>query len=209
LLGKEAEVVVVGGYYTLSASPSPAAFDGVKTPELDWREANALLRGELRLPGALRVDQVAGRRAGDFVWMSTGPIVSERVRRQLVDAGLTGWSAYAVEVYDREGARLPGYSGLSITGRCASILSDTRDSALVYESGVRGDLPYYIGLIIEFGDCAPSDFFMAADGQTRWICMSKTARDVLVRMKATGVRIRHVSEVRAPAADRPVRYKIV
>lgn len=195
-------------FYTLGGSPSPAAFDGVLTPKLDWREANALLRGEMHLAGALRVDQVAGRRAGDFVWMSTGPIVSARVRQQLVDAGLTGWSAYAVEVYDVKGARLPGYSGLSITGRCSSIRSDARDSALVYESGVRGDLPYYIGLIIEFGDWALSDFFMAADGQTRYICMSKKARDVLVRMKATGVRIRHVSEVRAPAADRPVRYKM-
>lgn len=194
-------------YYVLGASPSPAAFDGRVTPELTSAEAAALLRGEHLPESTLRIDQTAGRKPGDFLWLSVGPIISKHVWRYLGDAGLVGWRAYGVLVYDKSGVLFPDYLGLSITGRCSSITHDSRDSALFYEAGVRSDLPYYRGLVIDHGDWAPADFFMAADQQTRYICMTKKARDILTQVKVSNVRIRHISEVRVPANDRPQRLK--
>ena len=42
--------------------------------------------------------------------------VSECLIRLLEENGITGWSTYSVEVYDRKGNSLPDYHGFAITG---------------------------------------------------------------------------------------------
>ena len=57
-----------------------------------------------------------GRSLADFLWCTPIQLicVSERVLGLLRSHNLTGWGTYPVEILDRSGNSIPGYSGLSI-----------------------------------------------------------------------------------------------
>ncbi|OYW11182.1 MAG: hypothetical protein B7X34_03560, partial [Acidobacteriia bacterium 12-62-4] len=59
-----------------------------------------------------------GRDPRDFIWVSSVPLIHQRVVDALTAAGCTGWSTYPVTMHGRKGVLLPGYHGLVITGRC-------------------------------------------------------------------------------------------
>ena len=67
---------------------------------------------------------MGGKIPGDIIWTTyppISPIVSDKVIRILNNEGFTGWSTYPVNVYYKSGEIVPGYQGLSITGRCGQI----------------------------------------------------------------------------------------
>ena len=60
-----------------------------------------------------------GRKLVDFINTGWGDVpgpVSDRVIGLLRDGGFTGWDTYPVEVFLKDGSRLPGYRGLMVTG---------------------------------------------------------------------------------------------
>ena len=59
-----------------------------------------------------------GKKLVDFLNLGSttfGP-VSDRVIDLLRDGGFTGWDTYPIEVFLKDGSRLPGYRGLMVTG---------------------------------------------------------------------------------------------
>ena len=67
-----------------------------------------------------------GNKLVDFLNLSSttfGP-VSDRVVDLLRDGGFTGWDTYPIEVFLKDGSRLPGYRGLMVTGgKCDTDIS--------------------------------------------------------------------------------------
>lgn len=47
-------------------------------------------------------------------------LISERMVNIMKENGFTGWKLFDVEVYDKQNNKVPGYYGLSATGRCGS-----------------------------------------------------------------------------------------
>jgi hypothetical protein len=60
----------------------------------------------------------AGGQVTDFLWSDSVRLVcvSSRVIALLADNGITGWSTYPVELYDRQKKPIPGYRGLAVLG---------------------------------------------------------------------------------------------
>ena len=68
-----------------------------------------------------------GKKLVDFINTGYGDVpgpVSDRVIDLLRDGGFTGWDTYPVEVFLKDGSRLPGYRGLMVTGgKCDTDIS--------------------------------------------------------------------------------------
>ncbi len=189
-------------FFTIAPSLSPQAFDGAIDEDL-LRIGRSILRGERAPPQPVRVDQVAGRKPGDFIWTAIGPAINKRMKALLDGGHVSGWRPYEVTVYNLSGERISEYFGLSVVGRCQSIRIDKGDAAVIYKSGVRADLPYYKGLLVDLSTWDGSDIFIAADGETGHICITRNLRDILVRAKATGLINTPAPDVTAPALDKP------
>ena len=83
----------------------------------------ALLRGEIRPTRPLRCTWNSGGMLKDILGSSWAilMLVSDRVVEIATREGFTGWLTYPVEVYDRKERPVPGYHGLSVTGRCGPV----------------------------------------------------------------------------------------
>lgn len=88
---------------------------------LSGDRSHLLAQGKLAFDEPIQFDAASGGHATDILW-SQDPLhfcVSGRLIRLLEEHGITGWSPYPVEVYDRQRTFLPDYHGFVITGgRC-------------------------------------------------------------------------------------------
>ena len=85
---------------------------------LSGDRSHLLAQGKLAFDEPIQFDAASGGHATDILW-SQDPLhfcVSGRLIRLLEEHGITGWSPYPVEVYDRKGILLPDYYGFAITG---------------------------------------------------------------------------------------------
>ena len=48
-------------------------------------------------------------------------ILSDNVYETLIKNGVTGWSTYPIEIFDKSGFSVDGYQGLSVTGKCGKL----------------------------------------------------------------------------------------
>ena len=94
----------------------------------------------------------------DIVWTTSAHplIVSARVRQLFDDAGLTGWTTYPVNLFDKKGDSHPGYSGLAIVGRCGRI--DLERSTIKLHEYPGGYFPHFGGYFFEESSWDGSDF---------------------------------------------------
>lgn len=84
-----------------------------------WVDDVALYCGELRPTGPIAFRHHIGRVPRDLM-MGGSPfllLISDRFRGVLEVNGFSGWRPYSVDVRTKRGDPIPGYSGLSITGR--------------------------------------------------------------------------------------------
>lgn len=114
-----------------------------------------------------------------------GVVVSEHVLEVLTGAGLRGWSTFPVEVYDGAGRHVPGFAGLSFTGRCGVI--DLTRSVIVLVKMPGGWFPRFEGHYFDPASWDGSDLFMERprrDGgvSAHTFCSSR-ARQVLRRAR--------------------------
>ena len=156
----------------------------------------ALSGAQIRLD-ALNVSYFSGKRLHDFVWTAaTVPLVNERVRDVLSRHQLLGWSSYQIRLFDQDDHFVPGYSGLAVTGRCASISFNKRAEAVVYKVNRNGlPIPYFKGLCFDLGAWDGSDFFMGADEKNGWIVVSERVESLFKTQKITNCRFTPVEEV--------------
>jgi hypothetical protein len=119
-----------------------------------------LYRGEVDADPPLLLRQLMGK-PQDITWSDYSPVllVSRRVVELLQEQSLTGWGTYNVLVMNKDGAHLPGYFGLSITGRAGTV--DIRRGVVVDKSPkVPGGKPYQVlrGFYFENNEWDRSDF---------------------------------------------------
>jgi hypothetical protein len=88
-------------------------------------------------------------------------IVADSVVQVLRSHGFTGWSLYDVTVRDKQDQLIPGYSGLSVTGRCGNI--DWASGIEVPRIFPAGIFPVWKGLFFDPESWDGSDFFMPAE----------------------------------------------
>ena len=86
--------------------------------------------------------------------------VAERVVDLLEEQGFSGWATYPVAVSDEEGQLIPGYFGLSVTGRCGPI--DYHRGRLIE---IDSPIPRYLGLYFDPDSWDGSDLFFADRGR--------------------------------------------
>lgn len=100
----------------VSARPYRAEF--VEPPPTEISNMVAILRGT-QPPRWVFFRRSSGGAPADVIWteISFVFLVSERVVTALESAGLSGWTAYPVDVSDIADAR---YFGLAIRGRCGA-----------------------------------------------------------------------------------------
>lgn len=117
-------------------------------------------RGEARPATPVRLTW--GRGGGtpsDAIWITVrGLVASPRLLGVLVR--FTGWTTYPVEVIDKSGAPVEGYSGIAITGRCGAALYDrSRIERSLHRIGTD-----YIGLYFDLESWDGTDLFYPSVG---------------------------------------------
>lgn len=84
----------------------------------DWEYGRDLLTGRRSPSAPLVFRQVRKSRWYDMLWSGESQIriVSSRLIGVLKAERATGWRTYPVTLWNKKGARVPGYQGLAITG---------------------------------------------------------------------------------------------
>lgn len=132
--------------------------------EVKRDEALALTRSEMQPAHPITVKWTMGRATPVEVIRTTyaAPIiVADSVVQLLRSNGFTGWSLYDVAVHDKQGQVIPGYRGLSVTGRCGNI--DWAQSVEVPRIRPAGIFPAWIGFFFDPASWDGSDLFMPAE----------------------------------------------
>jgi len=163
----------------------------------DWlakEQASALFRGELKLQYPLQLGAYMGGQATDFLWSSLTPllVVSQKVVGLLEECRLTGWATYPVEVYDRKGDRLEGYSGFAITGR-AGKRNRSRSRIITKPAPAPGgrSREVYKGLYFDEGQWDGSDIFLVGGIKV----VTRPLQQALKQAKVTNVRFTPLPDV--------------
>ena len=188
--------------FSLTDPVLKAAFRGTVDREA-YAVMTKALRGEVVPADPIIVNHSMGRKLLDFIWISLEPVVHERVIETLDSAGITGWATYGVQVYDRGGRAIPGYQGFAITGRCGSMYLNKEHSEVIYEDLPGGRFPSYKGLYVAADSWDGSDVFVAADGKTAHMVVTRRVAELFRRKKITNVAFESVSEVQVSASDQP------
>jgi hypothetical protein len=166
--------------------------------ELRWNDEFSFLRAESMPDRPLPIRHAMGEAVPrDFIWttMATPVVVSQRFIDILLDNRFTGWSTYAVEVYSKAGDLLPGYYGLSITGRCGPI--EYEKSQVIYEDMPGGRVPRYKGLYFDPDGWDGSHFFTPSD-RGAWKLIVEPVRRALEKAKVRNIRFKRLDETVRP-----------
>jgi hypothetical protein len=134
---------------------------------LTFEQVCDLASGLLALDEPLIFKAGRGGKATDVLWAYDVLIYffSEPLRRLLTEAGVSGWTTYPVELYDRKGNHLPGYQGIAVTGpKCRRDRS--RSSIVDKPPPVPGGRGYqvYRGLYFDESQWDGSDMFWVSEG---------------------------------------------
>lgn len=136
--------------------------------DLGGRDEFALVRGEWRPRRALPATRGMGfRHPGPAVWTRwVAPLLlADKIVEHLRGEGLTGWDTYPVKLEGKDGAPMPRYRGLVVTGRCGPV-DDTR-ARKVRKRLPGGRFPVWKGMYFEEATWDGSDFFMPAGNNGR------------------------------------------
>jgi hypothetical protein len=133
--------------------------------DVDTREeAFGLTRAEVHPPRSISAEWAMGRAKPVEVIRTTFAvpiIVADAVVQLLKAQEFTGWALYDVSVRGKEGQLIPGYSGLSVTGRCGNIEWDRGiEVPRIFPAGI---FPVWKGLFFDPASWDGSDFFMPAE----------------------------------------------
>jgi hypothetical protein len=155
----------------------------------------ALTRGEIEPEEPVRFHHDRGGRLKDYIGTTWGvlDIVSDRVVAALRDGGFTGWTTYAVEIFDEHGGAVPGFHGLAATGRSGPIVKSL--SPLMHFPVVPGGrpVPQRVGIRFDPETWDGNDVFMPEG--TAWKIVTQPVRDALLASKVTNIRLQRITEI--------------
>ena len=143
--------------------------------------------------------QAYGKRLDDVI--RTGHavlyLISDNMKSVLEDNNLTGWKTFAVKVLTKKGEEVPGYHGLSITGRCGAI--DYSKSEIIKKQLVpNGPFgKFYKGYHIGLDKWDGSDFFLPE--KYFGTVVTSRAAEILKKSKLTNIRLENLSDIEIDA----------
>lgn len=153
---------------------------------------------DMTFPVVFRQDNdTGGVKLVDFIntgWGSISGPVSDRVIGLLRDGGFTGWDTYPIEVYLKDGSKLPGYQGLTVTGRCNGL-----DPAATEQIDIVGYYPngwsdlFFRGFPLDLKTWDGSDIFIAP--KTSYVFISKRLHDSLKDHRISNIRFEKVKDI--------------
>jgi len=160
-------------------------------------EGNLIVfRGELAPKRPIVYDYMrgaSGSTAYDLVSTSYG--VPFLVSRGVVDAlqGFRGWMTFRVELYGKQNERVPGYSGLVITGRCGPIQPERsewiwREPAVPHGKVTRA----LLGIYFDEATWDGTDLFVPE--KTGAVVIVQKVKDALEAAKISNASIERLSE---------------
>ena len=119
-------------------------------------------------------------------------LVSDRVVGILKAGQFSGWRTYPINLFAKDGARIPGYHGLAVHGRCGPI-DNSRAVKLqaIYPGGV---FPTWRGLFFDPATWDGSDLFMPA-GEVGWILAVDAVKRAFEKAKVSNVLFTPLDEV--------------
>ncbi|MFL5350953.1 MAG: hypothetical protein ACJ8AT_39800 [Hyalangium sp.] len=150
-------------------------------------EAVGLTRAEMHRAHPITLKWAMGRAKPVEVIRTTYAtplIVADSVVQLLRSHGFTGWSLYEVSVHDKQGQRIPGYSGLAVTGRCGSI--EWAKGVEVPRISPAGIFPVWKGLFFDPNSWDGSDFFMPTE-RFRGVLVVEEVKKAFERAKIRNV----------------------
>jgi hypothetical protein len=153
-----------------------------------------LLRGEWKPTKPIVVKRHMGRALpSDAIWTSHAVplILGEKAWHVLERGGFSGWSSYAVRVFDKDGAQIEGYKGLVVTGRCGPI--DNSRSVLVDKQMPGGVFPVYKGVYFAEDSWDGTDIFCPSN-VCGLIFVSRPVRDAFTRAKIRNLNFKPLSQ---------------
>jgi hypothetical protein len=155
----------------------------------------ALARGEARPTRPLKFVPAEGRVPHDFIGTTNASVhlVSAKLQDVLDEHGFTGWTTFPVMVIDDDGAELPGYAGLAVTGRCGPI--DDRLSERITLPPHFGGGPERRGLrgiYFRPDSWDGSDLFAPKDSASVYVV--ERVKDALAAAGVTNVQFERLSE---------------
>lgn len=183
--------------YVLGEAGNSVAFRG-EVSDRDHDDAWGVLRAEKSPPGPVEVRHVMGRqKPSDFVFTTSvrPKIISDRVVSILEDEGFSGWHTYPVHLFGKDGARIPGYQGLSVHGRCGPF--DGSRSVKLDKIMPGGVVPKWYGLYFDEGTWDGSDLFMFASNQA-WVFVVEAVKRAFEKAKVTNITFRAADRVELP-----------
>lgn len=97
---------------------------------------------------------------------------------------LSGWRTYPIDLFGKDGLRIPGHQGLAVHGRCGPI--DDNRSVKFHEIYPGGVFPAWRGLYFDPASRDGSDLFMPA-GEAGWILAVDAVKRAFEKAKATNL----------------------
>jgi hypothetical protein len=165
-------------------------------------DPNALTRGEVTPVGAVPFCRAEGNDLHDLIGTTYAvlDVVSDRAVRVLEEGEFTGWTTYAVEIRESDGATVGGYHGLAITGRCGPI-DDSLSPIAVLPPPVPTceAMPHRMGLLFAPETWDHSDLF-TPEG-TAFVLMTHAVRDAPVDAGVTNIDLTPLTDVQRLMLD--------
>jgi len=186
----------ISNYYSLSSkfSSSTAQAEPVNA-DLFMKAYNRLLRGEfsdIELPVKFKL--VSGKKFEDILDTGTESLylISDKLKGLLESEKFTGWFAFEIDLSGKDDAKITGYHGLAITGRCGAI--DQNKGEIIEKKFENGYVSHYRkGLYIGLDRWDGSDLFYP-DGSSFLITTGKVS-DTLKKHKITNVVFQNLGEI--------------
>jgi len=120
-------------------------------------------------------------------------LISDSLRTKLLESKLVGWKTFPIQIVDKKGVEIKGYSGFSIVGRSGPI--DYNKSKII-EKRLTSNAPlskFYKGLYFDLETWDGSDFFLTEKNYGPIV--TKRAAEILTRNKFTNIELRNLSEI--------------
>ena len=170
-------------FYVLKSKGSNRDFVGKMARHSDFAGFRSAWRGQFTPSTPVEIVHNLGGKPKAIVWVGTIPVLSSGLIEAMSAEEATGWAAFPVRVYGKDGSAIPDYWGLSITGRVDSIR--VNKSEVIREENHRGvQVPFRKGLEFDRSSWDGSDLFRGRDGATDFIVSTSKVRRLFELSKA-------------------------
>jgi hypothetical protein len=145
--------------------------------------------------------QEYGKKAQDMLdtgWVGLY-LISDNMKTVLEENNLTGWQTFAVKVFTKKGEEIPGYHGLSFTGRCGEV-DDSKSEIIEKRLVPNASLSkFYKGLHVGLDKWDGSDFFLPE--KYFGTIITSRAAEILKKSKLTNIQLENLAELEIPIFD--------